>query len=123
MHSQSEKASDGLWLTAFIIYVIQVVFMALRPGGPATDSASQVGSLIGAAFGAFLWPFLIATILSWFSKDKSQRRKVKVFAISSAAFLALQLVSMAAIMGVRGYIARAKSAQHSDTAAAASRAP
>lgn len=124
MDSKSGKASEGLWLAAMIVYVIHVIFrVATSPPAPAADFASQLGSVIGIALGALFLPFLIATILSWFSRDKSQRRMVKVFVIASAAFLALQLVSMAAIMGVKGYMARAKSAQHRDTAAATAAAP
>lgn len=95
MYSQSERASSGLWFAAIVGYVVHIIIslpFLFFPSG-MTD-AERAGSFLGAALGALLWPMLIVWIASWWPRNKTQARNVKVFFVATAVFVAVRLVSM-----------------------------
>jgi hypothetical protein len=121
-YAYDDKASPGLWLAAISSYVIHVI-LGLASIGPSAGKhgAEQVGSVIGTAFGALIWPLIIVWIASRWESNSTQRRRVKVFFIASMVFVVLRLTAIFAIVGVRGYMASAKSAEARNTVDAIAR--
>lgn len=126
MVSQSERASSRLWNAAIVAYIVHVIislpflFVPTGKSGPE-EAGSLVGAVLGALLGALLWPLFIVWIASFWRSNQTQRRKVRVFLVATVVLVALRLVSMFAIAGVRVYLARAKSAEARSTVGAISR--
>jgi len=106
------KASPGLWFAAIAssaIYVAISVSHVARSNDK--DGATQVGSVLGAMLGALLWPLIIMWISSLWKRNRTQKRRVTVFFIASAALVGLQLAAIFAIVGVSRYLASAKGSE------------
>jgi hypothetical protein len=90
-------AGPLLWAAAivsFLAYAGLNIFLAAR------TRKADFAELLGTLFGSAIWPFAAVAISSIWSKNRTQRTRVKVFLIMS---LALILLALATLLSVWAY--------------------